>query len=115
MISACNGATDFTDANTGKVVATVATGKGADGIAWDAKRKTALVSAGGDGVLNVVTVEGGKPTLVQTLPTLRGARTIGIDERTGQVFLPSAEYAAAAGGGRPAMTPGSFKLLVVSP
>ena len=99
----------------GKVVATVATGKGADGIAWDPKRKVALVSAGGDGVLNVVAVDRGKPALVQTLPTMRGARTIGIDERTGQVFLPSAEYAAPAGGGRAAMTPGSFKLLVVSP
>jgi hypothetical protein len=114
VISACNGATDFTDANTGKVVATVATGKGADGIAWDARRKTVLVSAGGEGVLNVVTVEGGKPALAQTLPTLRGARTIGIDEKTGQVFLPSAEYTVGADGRR-AVTPGSFKLLVVSP
>ena len=114
VISACNGATAFTDAKTGKVVATVATGKGADGIAWDAKRKTALVSAGGDGVLNVVTVDKGKATLAQTLPTLRGARTIGIDEKTGQVFLPSAEYGTDANGRR-AMTPGSFKLLVVSP
>ena len=63
----------------------------------------------------VIAVDKGKPVLVQTLPTLRGARTIGIDERTGQVFIPSAEYAAPVGGGRPAITPGSFKLLVVSP
>jgi YVTN family beta-propeller protein len=114
VISACNGATDFTDAASGKVVATIATGKGADGIAWDAKRKTALVSAGGEGVLNVITVDKGKATLAQTLPTLRGARTIGIDEKTGQVFLPSAEYTTGADGRR-AVTPGSFKLLVVSP
>ena len=114
VISACNGATDFVDAASGKVVATVATGKGADGVAWDPKRKVALVSAGGDGVLNVIAVDKGKPALVQTLPTLRGARTIGIDERTGQVFLPSAEYSTAADGRR-TVTPGSFKLLVVSP
>jgi DNA-binding beta-propeller fold protein YncE len=114
VISACNGATDFTDARTGKVVATVATGKGADGIAWDARRKVALVSAGGDGVLDVVAVDGGKPKLAQTLPTVRGARTIGIDQRTGDVYLPSAQYGTDANGRR-AITPGSFRLLVVSP
>jgi YVTN family beta-propeller protein len=114
IISACNGATDLTDAITGKVVQTVATGKGADGVAWDARRKVALVSAGGDGVLNVVAIDKGKGTLVQTLPTLRGARTLGLDARSGAVYLPSAEYAVDAAGRR-SMAPGSFKLLVVSP
>lgn len=114
VLSACNGATALTDAATGKVLQTIATGKGADGIAWDARRKIALVSAGGDGVLNVIAVDKGKGVLVQTLPTARGARTIGIDDRTGNVFLPSAEYAADANGRR-AMTPGSFRLIVIAP
>ena len=116
LIVACDGATDFVDARTGKVLQILATGKGADGVAFDAGRKLAFVPSGRAGTLAVIAVSRGRSAVVQTLQTQVSARTIGLDERTGRLYLPSAEYApAATPGGRPTRVPGSFRLLVVSP
>ena len=115
LFAACNGSTDVVDATSGKVVSTVTTGKGADGVVWDGRRKLAFVSAGGDGTLSILAVRGGKAELVQTLPTHRGARTLALDERTGFIYLPAADYTPASGGGRPGVTPGTFRVIVVAP
>lgn len=114
LISACDGSSVIVDIASGKVVQVLATGKGADGVAYDAKRNLAFVSAGQDGTLAVISFAGKKAAIVQTLKTQVGARTIGLDERTGRMYLPAALYGPApAGGGRPPMIPGSFVLLVV--
>jgi len=117
LIAACDGATDVVDAKTGKVVQTLATGKGADGVAFDAKRKLAFVSAGRDGKLAVIAVaRGGGSKVVESVPTAVGARTIALDDRTGRLYLPTARYAPpSAAGGRPTIVPGTFELLVVGP
>ena len=116
LLSACDGATVVVDAATGKVVQTLATGKGADGIAWDAGRRLAFVSAGRDGTLSVIEIKGGKARIIQTVQTARGARTLAEDPKSGRVYLPSAEYTASATpGGRPTVVPGSFKLIIVGP
>jgi DNA-binding beta-propeller fold protein YncE len=113
LIAACDGATALVDAKSGKVLQTLATGKGADGIAFDAKQKLAFVPAGRAGTLSVLSVAAGKASVVDTVPTQISARTITIDERTGRLYLPAAKFAPPAGGGRPAMTPGTFEILVV--
>jgi hypothetical protein len=113
LMSACDGATAFVDARTGKVLQTLATGRGADGIAFDPRQKLAFVPSGRDGTLAVIAVSPGKSSIVQTVPTQVSARTIGMDPRTGRLYLPSAEYAPATPGGRPTLTPGSFRLIVV--
>jgi DNA-binding beta-propeller fold protein YncE len=114
LIAACDGASVVVDAKSGKVLQTLATGKGADGIAFDPKQKLAFVPAGRAGTLSVVAFAGGKATIIDTVPTQVGARTIAIDERTGRVYLPSAEFGpSATPGGRPTMKPGSFQVLVV--
>jgi DNA-binding beta-propeller fold protein YncE len=113
LIAACDGATDIVDARTGKVLQTLATGKGADGVAFDRRARLAFVPAGRAGTLSVIAFAGGKASVVETIPTQVSARTIGLDERSGRVYLPAAKYAAAAGGGRPAVVPGSFEVLVV--
>jgi DNA-binding beta-propeller fold protein YncE len=115
LIAACDGATDLVDARTGKVVQTLATGKGADGVAFDPKQKLAFVPAGRAGTLSVISVAGGgKAAIVDTVPTQISARTIAIDERTGRLYLPAAKYGPpATAGGRPTITPGSFEVLVV--
>jgi hypothetical protein len=116
LFAACDGATAVVDAASGKVLQTLATGKGADGVAWDPGRRTVFVPAGRDGTLSVISVKDRKATIVETVATQRGARTIAEDPRTGRVYLPSAEYAAAAQpGGRPTVVPGSFNVLVVGP
>lgn len=113
LLAACDGATAVVDAKTGKVVQTVSTGKGADGIAFDPKQKLAFVPAGRAGTLSVISMAGGKATVVDTVPTQISARTIALDERTGRLYLPAAKFAAPAGGGRPTITPGTFEVLVV--
>ena len=114
LMSACDGSSVIVDIAKGKVVQALPTGKGADGIAYDAKRNLAFVSAGHDGTLAVVDLAGRQAKVVQTLATQASARTIAIDERTGRLYLPAAMFGAApAGGGRPPMVPGSFVLLVV--
>lgn len=114
LISACDGATEIVDASSGKVLQTLTTGRGADGVAWDPGRGLAFVPAGRDGTLSVIAIAGGKASIVQTVPTRTSARTIAEDPRTGRVYLPSAEYAPPAQpGGRPSVVPGSFRMLVV--
>lgn len=114
LVAACDGATDVVDAKTGKVLQTLPTGKGADGIAYDPRQKLAFVSAGRAGTLGVIALAAGKATLVDTVPTQVGARTVAIDERTGRLYLPTAKYGPpATPGGRPTVEPGSFQVLVV--
>ncbi len=115
LIAACDGATVLVEARTGKAVQTLATGKGADGVAYDARRGLAFVPAGRDGTLSVIALARGQGRIVATVETSRGARTLALDERTGRLYLPTADYMVAAGGGRPTMTPGTFRLLVVGP
>jgi hypothetical protein len=114
LIAACDGSTVVVDPKTGAVVQTLATGKGADGVAFDQKQKLAFVPSGREGTLSVVAFSKGKGTIVDTVPTQTSARTIAVDERTGRVYLPAAKMAAApAGGGRSGPVPGSFEVLVV--
>jgi hypothetical protein len=55
------------------------------------------------------------PGVVATVKTTKGARTIALDPSTGRLYLPSAQYLPAVGTARPAMAPGSFRILVVAP
>lgn len=114
LIAACDGSTVVVDAATGKVVAALATGKGADGIAFDPGQNLAFVSAGQAGTLAVIAVGKGKASVVETVKTQVSARTIALDANTGRLYLPATEYGPKpASGGRAPMLPGSFKILVV--
>ena len=114
LIAACDGATAFVDARSGKVLQTLGTGRGADGVAYDPRQKLAFVPSGRGGTLEVIAVSPGRSTVVQTILTQVSARTIALDERTGRVYLPSATYGPpAVVGGRPTLAPGSFRLIVV--
>jgi DNA-binding beta-propeller fold protein YncE len=113
LIAACDGSTVVVDATSGKVVATLPTGKGADGVAFDPKQKLAFVPAGQAGTLSVVSIGKGKASIVDTVKTQVSARTIALDPRDGRVYLPSAEFGPRPATGRPPLIPGSFKILVV--
>jgi YVTN family beta-propeller protein len=114
LIAACDGSTDVVEARSGKVLQTLATGKGADGVVFDARQKLAFVPSGREGTLAIVAFSKGKAAIVDTVPTQVGARTIALDERSGRVYLPTARYGAATTPGRrPPMVPGTFQILVV--
>jgi hypothetical protein len=59
--------------------------------------------------------EAGGLKVTATVPTAVGARTGALDSQTGKVYLPTAEFAAAEPGERPAALPGSFHLVVLAP
>ncbi len=117
LFSTCNKVMVIMDSRTGKVLAQVPTGSGADGAVFDPSTGSAI-SSNGEGTLTVVKeVKPGQFEAVQTVTTQRGARTITIDSKTNHLFLTTAEYdptpAATTENPRPRATvkPGTFMLL----
>jgi DNA-binding beta-propeller fold protein YncE len=108
-----------TDADSGKVLATVPVGEGTDGAGFDPGTGLAFSSNGGDGTLSVIQEVNGKYAVVETVPTARGSRTMTVDTKLHRVYLPAVEYGAALAAqsrgrsGRPSPLQDSFHLLVV--
>jgi DNA-binding beta-propeller fold protein YncE len=112
------------DAESGKVMASPAIGKGTDGAGFDPAGGGFALSSNGDGTMTVVSTKDDRFEVAQTLTTAARARTMAIDPRTRRIYLPTAEFEAAPpakeGGkdarpARPTMKPGTFKILVVTP
>jgi hypothetical protein len=103
------------NADTGKIVATPAIGDGVDANAFDPESSFAF-SSNGEGTLTVTHEDSpDKYSVVETVPTKKSARTMGLDLKTHNIFLPAADFdAPAAGERRGKMKPGSFIVLVVS-
>lgn len=109
------------DVDSGKVIATPPIGEGVDANGFDAATGTAF-SSNGDGTLTVVHEDSpNKFTVVENVPTQRGARTMAFDPQTRNVFLVTAEFGPPPAPTpehprtRPPMLPGSFTLLVYAP
>ncbi len=119
VIGCSNAKMVIMDSATGKVVASLDAGKGIDAASFDPGTQLAFVSAG-DGTVTIAHEDTpDKFTVVQTLATERGARTMTLDPATHKIYLAAAQYEAPApapaGGGRPPrpkMIAGSFKILV---
>ena len=102
------------NADTGKVVATPTIGEGVDASAFEPATQLVFAS-NGEGSLTVVHEDSpDKYTVVENVPTKRSARTMGLDLKTHNIFLPAADYDPPAQGERRGkMKPGSFVLLVL--
>jgi hypothetical protein len=102
------------DADRGKVIATPAIGQGVDANRFDPGTGYAFAS-NGDGTLTVVHEDSpDKFSVVENVPTKRGARTMALDRKTHNIFLPTAEFEPPAPGERRGtMKAGSFAILVV--
>jgi DNA-binding beta-propeller fold protein YncE len=109
------------DAMNGKIVATQPIGPGVDALEFDPKTGLIYVSTGGgEGALSIFHQDSpDKYSIVETVKTLPGARTMALDHRTGKVYLPVAdvgprpEPTAANPNPRAPMIPGTFSVLVV--
>ena len=106
------------DTESGKVVDTIPIGSGVDGCAFDDATQLAFASCG-DGTTTIAReVAPGKLTVIQTLKTERGARTMALDPKTHRIYLPSAKFEPApapspgASPARPKIVPNTLKLLV---
>jgi DNA-binding beta-propeller fold protein YncE len=108
------------DAVAGRVVATLPIGASNDGAAFDPSSGNAFAS-NGDATLTVVHEDTpDKYTVVQTLSTMDGARTITIDPKTHRIYTVGAKFGPVPAKAtkdnprkRPAMVPGSVTVLVI--
>ncbi len=100
------------DSESGKIIATLPIGERVDAGAFDPKSKLVFCSCG-DGTVAVVRQErADKYTAEESIKTRKGSKTMALDPKTQRLILPAAEFKAGANGGRPAMVPGSFSVLV---
>lgn len=104
------------DATSGKVIASLPTGEGADGAGFDDRLKTAY-SSNGESTLTVVKeLSADKFVVAENVKTKPGARTIAVDQKTSKIYLPSGLFKPATKESfRPQIIPGTFKILVVEP
>ena len=102
------------DAKNGKVVANLPIGEGCDGVAFDNTLKY-IYTSNGEGTMTIVKENSATDfKVIDTIKTKKGARTIGNDETTHLVYLPTADLdALKPGEKRPSMIPGSFQILVL--
>ena len=103
------------DSDSGKVVTTVPIGGGVDAGRFNPKTQEIFMSCG-EGVLPVIHEDApDKYVVKQNLATVKGARTMALDEENDVVYLVTAQRVATppVAGQRPAMVPGSFELIVV--
>ncbi len=101
------------DPDSGKVLASPAIGASSDGVGFDPGTGYAI-SSNGDGTLTIVQQTGGKYEVLENIATEKGARTIAVDEKTHNVYLPVAKAAPAQPGQRgTTYIPDSFRILVV--
>ncbi len=93
IFSGCGKTSVVVDATTGKVVATIANGDGVDALGWDPAERLIYIPAGRDSNVTVVRQDGAdKYTVVATVPTMRGAKTISVDPVKHVAYLFQPEY-----------------------
>lgn len=109
------------DGMTGKIIASQPIGLGADALEFDPKMSLIYVPTGaGDGALSIFHQESAdRYTLVKNVKTLPGARIIALDQKTGKLYLPVADFGPPPAAtsenlrSRPQSAPGSFSVLVI--
>jgi YVTN family beta-propeller protein len=103
------------NSQNGKIVDKLVIGDGCDGVGFDSARKLIFASCG-EGVLSIIReVNADQFVFIENIPTKKSARTLVIDEKTHNVYLPAADMEKQADPKeRPHMIPGSFQVLVVN-
>ena len=105
------------DPDAGKLVTTVDIGAGVDAGAFNPRTKQLFMSCG-EGVLTVIHEDTpNKYTVLQSVPTAKGARTMALDEASSTVYTVTAQFdpTPPPAGQRRKILPDTFELLVVRP
>ena len=107
IFSGCGKTSVVIDPASGKIVATIANGEGVDALGWDPAQRLIYIPAGRDS--NVTVAHEDAPdrySVVATVPTMRGAKTISVDPVKHVAYLFQPEYGPLPPGS-PAPAPGS--------
>jgi DNA-binding beta-propeller fold protein YncE len=97
------------DTENGQVKAVLPIGSGNDAVGFS---RGQVFASCRDGSLTVAGEKAGKFEVEQTVTTLEGARTMGLEQSSQEIFLPTAQLEPVAGE-RPKMKPDTFEILVV--
>jgi DNA-binding beta-propeller fold protein YncE len=111
ILSGCNKTSVVVNPDTGKVVASIPNGSRVDALGWDAARKLVYIPNGAEGTVTIAHQDtADKYTVVATVTTFPGAKTITVDPVTHNAYLfqpergpapaPSADAPPAPGRGR---------------
>jgi YVTN family beta-propeller protein len=117
LFSGCgNKAMAVTDAASGARVATAPIGAGVDAGAFNPNTQQVFMSCG-EGTLAVIHQDTpDKYSVMQNVPTARGARTMALDPATNTVYLVTAQFGQKGPNDRrPPIIPDTFELLVAKP
>jgi len=88
IFAGCNKTSVVVDAASGKIVATITNGTRVDALGWDPSRKLIYIPNGGEGNVTVVHQDSAdKYTVVSTVQTFAGAKTITVDPKTHNAYL----------------------------
>jgi DNA-binding beta-propeller fold protein YncE len=120
IIGCHNGLMEFWDYANGKVAGTVPIGQGVDSNRFDPGTALAFASCG-DGTITVAHEDApDKFSVVQTINTMRGARTMALDTGNHNVYTVSAEFGPPPAPTPknphpwPTIKPGTFTLMIYS-
>jgi len=112
IFSGCGNTSVVVDPKSGKVVTTIKNGDGVDALGWDGGERLIYIPAGRDGNVTVVRQESADNySVVATVSTIAGAKTISVDPVKHVAYLFQPEYGPAPAGappgpgGRPARGP----------
>src|SRR3954470_20456451 len=88
IFSGCSGTSVVVDADSGKVVASIKNGTRVDALGWDAAKKLIFIPNGGEGNVTVVHQDSADSySVVATVATFAGAKTITVDPTTHTAYL----------------------------
>ncbi len=107
------------NADNGHLITSLPIGSGVDAAAFDPQSQLGF-SSNGEGTLTVIHEDTpDRFSVIENVPTQKGARTLALDPKTHKVFVVSAEFGptpaptAERPRPRPPLVPGSFSLLVI--
>ncbi len=109
------------DAKSGKTITTLPIGEGCDGVVFDPKLKLAFASCG-DGTITVIKEDkNDKFSVLETVKSQKGARTICLNPTTGSLYLTTSDFNAKPESttenpkSRASIVLNTFKVLVFDP
>ncbi|MGA7160836.1 MAG: YncE family protein [Bacteroidota bacterium] len=96
IFTGCGKMSAVVNPETGKIVATVPNGEGVDALGWDPSEKLIYIPAGRDSSVTVVHEDSPDHyTVVATVTTMTGAKTISVDPVTHVAYLFQPQYGPA--------------------
>ncbi len=101
----------------GKILQSLPIGGGCDGVVFDAS-KNRLFSSNGEGTSTIVNTNAsnGFAEVIETIATLKSARTNAIDEKTHKLYFPVADFdVPSTPNGRAPLKAGTFRVLEFTP